>query len=41
MSKKAKWYQIKAKLYPNWSAMTNGQRFKAIRMINKIVGYSI
>lgn len=41
MSKKAKWYKTRDKLYPNWSSMTNGQRFKAIRTINKIVGYTL
>lgn len=41
MNKVKKWYKVKAKLYPNWSSMTNGQRFKAIRTINKIVGYTL
>lgn len=41
MSKRAKWYKVKAELYPHWSEMTNAERFKAIRHINKIVGYTL
>lgn len=41
MNKVKKWYKTRDKLYPNWSAMTNGQRFRAIRTINKIVGYTL
>lgn len=41
MNKVKKWYKTRDKLYPHWSEMTNAERFKAIRHINKIVGYTL
>lgn len=41
MNKVKKWYKVKNELYPNWSAMTNAERFRAIRHINKLTGYTL